>query len=196
MRKVYLSYRNGQEQYVEALTGILGEAVVQGHIASRVKSSDSEARMQRIRNEFLKDSEVTIYLIGEGGSNFDKDVVKFQKLELQASLYENDGIKRNGLIGVVLPEMYEKLFFGELPCEICGDKHHAIHAFDDVVLHEFYYNYFLPLPEQHDHWDDDDRFCVLVRWDEFMKEPETFIELAYNKTRFEVSRKVKWDVEN
>lgn len=195
MRKVYLSYREDQEQYVKELTLVLGEAVVTGHIASRLKAPTEPLRMERIRNEILRDSEVTIYLIGMGGSNFEKDAVKFQKWELQASLFSIEGINRNGLLGVVLPEVHDAIFRGEQSCEVCGENHVAIHAFDDVVLHEFYYNYYLPLPAQHDHWDGDDRFCILVSWEDFMKEPERIIELAFAKTQSLVSRKVKWDID-
>lgn len=195
MRKVYLSYRDGQEQYVEDLARVLGEAVVQGHIASKVKASTEQQRMERLRHEILRDSEVTIYLIGKGGYNFRKDAVKFQKWELQASLYASDGINMNGLLGIVLPEMYDKIFKREQPCDVCGENHLALHVFDDVVLHEFFYNYFLPLPAQHDHWADDDRFCELVMWDDFVKTPEQFVERAYAKTQSPVSHKVKWDVD-
>lgn len=195
MRKVYLSYRDGQEQYVEDLARVLGEAVVQGHIVSKVNTPTEQQRMERIRHEILKDSEVTIYLIGEGGCNFGKDAVRFQKRELQASLFDGEGINRNGLLGVVLPEMYDKIFKNDQPCDVCGENHVALHVFDDVVLHEFFYNYFLPLPTHHDHWADDDRFCELVAWDEFVKAPEQFVEMAYAKTQSPVSHKVKWDID-
>lgn len=52
---------------------------------------------------------------------------------------------------------------------------------DSTTIKEFNYNYYLPLPSDKHVWSDDDRYCVLVGWNEFISNPNKFIEKAYEK---------------
>ena len=64
----------------------------------------------------------------------------FIKRELQASLYNGSNNSKNGILGVVLPEMYEVIFQGEYICGTCGSNHITLNITDSTVVKEFSYN--------------------------------------------------------
>ena len=195
MRKVYLSYWDAHQKEAEKVKVLLGGRVISDRHDSKRKASSEEERMLRIKSEVLRDSQVTICLIGKDCSEFNKaGEQKWRKQELMASLYDAEGFPRSGLLGVVLPEVYDLIFKEEQICETCNDTHPSIHLYDDVVVRELSYNYFLPFPNQPNCWKDEDRFCILVSMKDFLEYPDDYIELAYQKTQEKVSRKVRWQV--
>lgn len=87
-----------------------------------VDSNDGDYIMNIIRQDYLKDSTVTIFLIGSHSSeNEGYDFMGlwknyFIERELQASLCNGIGNTRNGILGVVLPEMYSRVYKGSHQC--------------------------------------------------------------------------------
>ena len=41
------------------------------------------------------------------------------------------------------------------------------------------------------HWGEDERYCVLVKWDDFRENPEKYIDQAFEKRSQTVASKVK-----
>lgn len=78
--------------------------------------------------------------------------------------------------------MYDKIYKGKQDCLVCIN--------DDTVVKEFSYNYYVP-KESSCAWFEDDRYCVLVKWEDFKNDPEEYINKAYDKHTSEISKKTK-----
>ena len=156
-----------------------------------IDSEDTDYIMRKIREDYLSDSTVTIFLIGiHSKETLGWEEQKFIKRELQASLYNGEGNSRSGLLGVVLPEMSNIIFNGSYTCSICGNTHSWVSINDNTVIKEFSANYYIE-PHSGCSWTEDQRYCVLVKWEDFIKNPEFYINKAYNKREAEIANKVK-----
>lgn len=161
--------------------------IVDKSLDEPIDSEDEDYIMRVIRQEYLADSTVTIHLIGtRSAENLGYEEQKFIKRELQASLYNGQNNTRNGILGVVLPEMYESVFRGAVTCA-CGSGINCVLVNDGTVISEFHKNYYI-----HDgcHHGEDERYCVLVKWDDFVDNPDKYIEQAHGKRAHIVASKV------
>lgn len=156
-----------------------------------INSDDEDYIMRKIREDYLADSTVTIYLIGEysAENSFLQDQT-YIKRELQASLYNGENNTKNGILGIVLPSMYDKVYKGKEQCSVCGKNHNIVCINDNTTIKEFSYNYYIP-KESGCSWSEDERYCVLVKWEDFKNDPETYIDNAFNKRKSEISKKTK-----
>ena len=146
-----------------------------------INSDDEDYIMRKIREDYLSDSTVTIFLIGSYSSeNLGWEEQKYIKRELQASLYNGEGNTRSGILGVVLPQVYDDIFKGTFSCSRCGDTHNWVAIDDNTVIKEFSRNYYLNSHGKCS-YSENDRYCVLVKWDDFAKNPNHYIEFAFNK---------------
>lgn len=158
-----------------------------------INSEDEDYIMRKIREDHLSDSTVTIFLIGQkSAENTPNEDQTYIKRELQASLYDGKGgNSRNGILGIVLPSMTDRIYHGTSLCSTCGEEHNLVLINDTTVIKEFSYNYYLPNPQLTCAWDEEDRYCVLVKWDDFVADPETYINKAFDKRTSEAAKKVK-----
>ena len=146
--------------------------------------------MQRIRDDYLSDSTITIHLIGlHGAEARGWDEQHFIKRELQASLYDGHQNSKNGILGVVLPEAASRVFRGTLVCLICGQKHNHVAINDETTISEFTYNFYIPNDKCS--WSEDDHYCNLVQWGDFVSDPNTYLEAAFQKRSHPIAAKTK-----
>lgn len=102
-----------------------------------INSEDEDYIMRKIREDYLSDSTVTIFLIGSySAENLGWEEQRFIKRELQASLYNGEGNTRNGILGVVLPSMYNSIYRGQYTCLSCGENHNTVVLNDTTVIKE------------------------------------------------------------
>ena len=192
--KCFISFKKEDEGYkkeiqrwnednkVEMIDKSLNEAI---------DSANPDYVMRKIREDYLSDSTVTIFLIGtKSAEALGAKEQQFIKRELQASLYDGDGNTRNGILGVVLPNMYDAIYKGTYVCSTCHKNHNWVAIDDGTVIKEFSSNYYL-----NDHgncaYSEDDRYCVLVKWDDFRISPNVYIEKAFNKRSQDIAKDVK-----
>ena len=194
--KCFISYKKEDKDYLEDTIGLLGEKeYIDKSLDRIIDSEDGDYIMQVIRQDYLRDSTVTIFLIGEHSSEKEgtdflgRDKNYFIKRELQASLYNGKGNTRNGILGVVLPDMYDKIYKGTYKCDSCGGNHNYVAINDDTVIREFSKNYYCE-PHNGCAWTEEDRYCVLVKWSDFEKSPQDYIEAAFNKRTQDVSENI------
>ncbi|MBI3137365.1 MAG: TIR domain-containing protein [Sphingobacteriales bacterium] len=155
-----------------------------------IDSDDEEYIMQVIRRDYLSDSTVTIFLIGSQSSDaLGWEEQKYIKRELQGSLYHGTGNTQSGILGIVLPHMTDSVYRGSYACNRCGGSHRYVNV-KDTTISEFSYNYYIPNGDKCS-WSEDDRFCVLVAWNEFAKAPEDYIHKAFNKRGHPIAEKTK-----
>lgn len=196
MRKCFISYKKEDILHKNYLVNKLGSnSFIDKTLDRWIDSEDGDYIMQVIRRDYLCDSTVTLFLIGEHSSEnegydwngYDKNY--FIKRELAASLYNGTGNTRNGIVGIVLPNMYNRIYKGSHICSICGKSHNCVIMNDSTVVREFSKNYYIePCPGCA--WSEDDRYCVLAKWDDFIADPEPIIELAYSKRFSEIANKI------
>ena len=155
-----------------------------------IDSDDEDYIMRKIRENYLSDSTVTIFLIGsKSAENSWFENQNFIKRELQASLYHGEENTKSGILGIVLPEMYDKIYKGSGICNSCGKSHNYVIINNNTVISEFAYNYYIPNSKCS--WSEDDRYCVLVRWDDFLSDPSTYIDKAFLKRNHPIANKTK-----
>ena len=112
---------------------------------------------------------------------------------MRATLSDYDGNPRHGVVGIVLPDMYEKNFKGTGECSHCGKKYNIVLINDDTVIREFSENYYLISDSENcNHYCEDGRYCVLCRLDEFIDNPELFIDKAYDKSKSKIADSVHY----
>ena len=85
--------------------------------------------------------------------------------------------------------MYSRIYGGSGICQTCGNSHNYVYINDSTTIKEFSYNYYIPNDKCA--WTEDDRFCVLVKWDDFIEEPEKYIDQAFDKRSHPISEKTK-----
>lgn len=192
----FISFKKEDEYYKNQILNKLGDDRITGKALDRwIDSNDIDYVMQVIREEFMSNTSVTIFIIGEHsseneGRDFYGDKNAFIKRELQATLYDGKGFSRSGLLGVVLPSMENKVYKGTYKCSTCGGEHSYVDINDSTVIKEFSANYYLH--KGGCAYSEEDRFCVLVRYSEFMNNPDKFIDKAFNKLSQPIANEVHW----
>lgn len=188
--KCYISFKTEESDYKEHIQNNLNIDMIDKSLNEPIDSTDEEYIMRKIREDYLADSTVTILLIGAYGAESRGEHEQYYiKRELRASLYNGADNTRSGVLGVVLPSMTDSVYKGSINCSTCGGVHNSVSVNEHTTIKEFSYNYYIPNGKcSHP---DEDRYCVLVKWDDFCTNPEKYIESAFRK-RFEpIAEKVK-----
>lgn len=195
--KCFISFKKEDQWYRDQIDKLFASSdLINKGLDRVINSDDGDYIMKAIRQEYLTDSTVTIFLIGthssenEGLDYMGRRKNYFIERELQASLYSGIGNTRNGILGVVLPEMYEKIYKGTYECSSCGGTHNYVSIGDSTVIREFSANYYIK-PHSRCAWSEDERYCVLVKWDDFVTSPESYVNAAFDKRTSEIASKVK-----
>jgi len=189
-RKCYISFKTEDLYYKKYIQENLALSMIDKSLNMPVDSVDEDYIMRMIRQDYLSDSTVTIFLIGQhSAENRGAHEQRFIKRELQASLFHGRGNTQNGILGVVLPEMTSAIYGGSYNCFKCGGSHNTVRINDSTVISEFGYNYYIPNGKCS--WAEDERFCVLVPWNDFINNPEYSIEQAFNKRAMQIADKTK-----
>lgn len=194
--KCFISFKTEDKEYKSYIQNDLNINIIDKSLNEPIDSEDEDYIMRKIREDYLSDSTVTIHLIGTQSS--ENNIFQNQnyiKRELQASLYNGENNTKNGILGIVLPSMYSSIYTGEYECSKCGNKHHGVRINESTVIKEFSYNYYIPKNEGCA-WGEDDRYCVLVKWDDFIKNSDTYIDKAFDKRTSPISSKTKVKPEN
>ena len=182
--KCFISFKKEDESYKKIIQSWVDNNkvdMIDKSLDTPIDSDDENYIMRKIREDYLSDSTVTIFLIGNySAEDLGHEEQKYIKRELQASLYNGVGNSRSGILGVVLPQMYEKIYKGSYQCSRCGGTHNWVAIRDNTVIKEFSANYYLNSHGKCS-YTEDDRYCVLVKWDEFKQTPNDYIEQAFNK---------------
>lgn len=188
--KVFISFKFEDAGYKEVIKDIPGIDMIDKSLTEAINSSSEDYIMQTIRSEYLADSTVTIHLIGaNSAANLGGWEQRFIKRELQASLYNSAANPKNGILGVVLPEVHSAVYRGDIQCATCGSTHRYVDIGDRTVVKEFSANYYIE--NNKCSWTEDDRYCVLVPWDDFFRDPNQWIDAAFNKRDAPISKKTK-----
>lgn len=189
-RKCFISFKTEDIAYKNAIQNNPDVNIVDKSLDEAIDSDDEDYIMQTIRSEYLSDSTVTIHLIGtKSAENFGYDEQRFIKRELQASLYDGLNNPRSGILGVVLPDMYQHIYLNNGVCGTCGSALSVLNISDATTIKEFHYNYHIPHGKCH--WGEDDRYCVMVKWSDFIQNPNAFIEQAFAKRTQPIAKKVR-----
>lgn len=189
--KCFISFKTEDIFYKKAIQDDLDVDMIDKSLNEAIDSDDEDYIMRKIREDYLSDSTVTIHLIGScSAENSWLQDQTYIKRELQASLYNGKNNAKNGILGIVLPSMYESIYKGEYTCSSCGAIHNSVSINDGTVVKEFSYNYYIP-KDSGCGWSEDDRYCVLVKWDDFKDDPNTYIDKAFDKRSSPIASKTK-----
>lgn len=189
-RKCFISFKSENEYYKKYIQDHLDVDIIDKSLNEPIQSYDEDYILRKIRKDYLSDSTVTIHLIGNRSSeDLGSHEQRFIKRELQASLYHRQGNTKSGILGVVLPEMNASIYKGRYYCWECSGNHNSVAINDSTVIKEFSYNYYIP----HDKcsWSEDNRYCVLTAWEDFKKDPNKSIEMAFQKRSDNITEKTK-----
>lgn len=191
--RVFISHKREDKAYKNYILNNLGVDMIDKSLNEPIDSDDEDYVMRKIREDYLSDSTVTIFLIGlHSAETLGKDEQVYIKRELQASLFDGKANSKNGILGIVLPDMYDKIYTGSGICKTCGNSHNYVNISDNTVIKEFSYNYYIP--NNKCAWSEDDRYCVLVKWDDFCidaKSAEKYIDKAFDKRTSNISSQTK-----
>lgn len=186
--KCFISYKTEDQKYKDYIQYTMKVDMVDKSLNVPIDSTNDEYIMRQIRENYLRDSTVTIFLIGSNSSeSLGSHEQRFIKWELQASLYNGVGNTRNGILGIVLPHMYDKVYTGNYTCN-CGNTHYGMQVYTHTIK-EFSHNFFIP-DNNKCSWGDDERYCILVKWDKFVENPEHYINQAFDKRSQPIASKV------
>ena len=189
-RKCYISFKAEDIYYKESLQDLESLDVIDKSLNEPINSTDEDYILQVIRSDYLSNSTITLHLIGAYGAEirgwYEQ---RYIKRELQGSLYDSQNNRKNGILGIVLPGMIDTIYAGEYDCASCGGTHRHVAINDYTTISEFSYNYYIPNGRcAHT---EDERYCVLVGWSDFLDDPNTFIEKAFAKRTAPIADKTK-----
>lgn len=188
--KTYISFKAEDASYKEEVQSWTHLDYVDKSLNTPINSTDPDYILRKIREDYLRDSTVTVSLIGTRSAEIlGSWEQQYIKGELQASLYTGANNTKNGILGVVLPEMETAVYGGQYNCWQCGQTHSTVKINDNTVIKEFSYNYYIP---QHKcAWSEAERYCVLVGWDDFKLAPNSWIDKAWDKRFESIASKTK-----
>lgn len=190
--KCFISFKTHDMEFKKYIQENLAVDMIDKSLNEPIDSQDEDYIMRKIREDYLKDSTVTIHLIGsESSENNYCQNQNYIKRELQASLSDTSAGKRNGILGVVLPSMYDRIYRGEQACLTCFKNHDVVKINEDTTVKEFSYNFYLPLDNDKHAWSEEDRYCILVKWDDFKKNPNRYIDQAFDKRSSDIVEEIK-----
>ena len=189
--KCFISFKTEDIDYKSYIQNHLNVDMIDKSLNIPINSYDEDYIMRKIREDYLSDSTVTIFIIGQySAENSRFQDQRFIKRELQASLYNGQGNSKSGILGVVLPSMYDTIYKDSYTCSTCGKAHNYIGINDSTVIKEFNHNYYIPQDGKCS-WSEDERYCVLVKWDDFVSSPNFYIDKAFDKRSHPVALKTK-----
>ena len=189
--KCFISFKTTDEDYKKSIQNDLDIDMIDKSLNEAINSDDEDYIMRKIREDYLNDSTVTIHLIvADSAENNLLLNQNYIKRELQASLYTGNNNSKNGILGVVLPEVIDLIYTGSHKCSTCNKTHNYVNINDDTTIKEFSYNYYIP-KDTGCAWGPEDRYCVLVKWDDFVSNPNKYIDLAYQKRDEPIAKKTK-----
>lgn len=188
-RKCFISFKTEDIAYKHAIQE-MGIDMVDKSLDLPIDSEDEDYIMRKIREDYLADSTVTIHLIGANSAeNLGQYEQRFIKRELQASLYNGENNSRNGILGVALPHVAPHIYAGSIACYTCNGTHNCVKIDDNTAIREFSYNYYIPHGKcAHT---EDDRYCVLVTWEQFIQNTTGCIEQAFMKREHPIANKIR-----
>lgn len=208
----FVSYKKEDRDkgYLKIIIDKLDELEISNsYLDKTIESDDIDTVIGVLRNNYMNNKPVTIFLIGEYSYEDTKKRWENKTLnliqhpeyneqsyiirELRATLSDYKGNPRHGIVGVVLPEMVDKIFRGSYECSHCHKRINYVNLNDDTVIREFWMNYYL-IPEsvECNHYSEDGKFCVLCTFDEFLKSPKTYINKAFDKTKQKIADSVHY----
>lgn len=192
----FISFKKEDTHYCEMIAEKLKtDKISRRYLDEWIDSDDLDYVIQKIRSNYMDGTSVTLYLIGlhssenEGFDERGRSKQNFVIRELQATLLDKENNRMSGLIGIVLPDMVSKIYSGSYRCKQCGKEISNVCVNDDTVLKEFSENYWLKASKC-GHYPDDGRYCILVKYDDFMSDPDKFIDQAFEKTKSEIAKDV------
>lgn len=117
--KCFISFKREDEVYKRAIQCWCAADkvdMIDKSLNEAIDSENPDYVMRKIREDYLSDSTVTIFLIGTHSAEvLGREEQQYIKRELQASLYNGEGNSRNAILGVVLQKCIV-LFIKELIC--------------------------------------------------------------------------------
>lgn len=179
MHKTFISFHHENEQDLkdEIIERFGGEYFINKSVGDEdidIELCD-DSIMAKIRQDHIADSTVTLILIGKETYNR-----PFINSEIQASLW---GDNPSGLLGVIRDEVYDEIFDNSVclhPECRCG-----------IATRRKLSGYAVLLPylvkENHKcstfnfHYSDDDVYCSLIKYSNFLNNCEKYINQAFNK---------------
>lgn len=189
--KCFISFKSQDMDYKKYIQEELDVEMIDKSLNEPIQSNDENYIMRKIREDYLQDSTVTIHLIGLYSAEDSYMNQNYIKRELQASLSNTTAGTRNGILGVVLPEMYDDIYRGEQLCLTCFKNHNTVKIDNSTTVSEFNYNFYLPLDDGKHIWAEEDRYCVLVKWEDFINDPNRYIDQAFDKRDSDITKKIK-----
>lgn len=188
--KCFISFKTQDHAFKKYIHDELDVDMIDKSLHEPIDSDDEDYIMRKIRENYLSDSTVTIFLIGtKSAENIFLENQAFIKRELQASLYHGVNNTKNGILGVVLPDMNNSIFLGSDNCSTCGNAHTIVKINDYTAIKEFSYNYYIP--NNKCSWTEEDRYCVLTSWENFCNNPNYYIDQAFDKRTHSISAYTK-----
>ena len=189
--KCFISFKTEDIWFKNYIQNHLDVDMIDKSLDEAIESNDIDYILNKISTEYLSDSTVTIHLIGEYSSeNRGLYEQRFIKRELQASLYNGQRNSKNGILGIVLPNMNARIFGEPYKCSSCGGEHNYVGINDTTTVKEFSHNYYIQNAAGNKcSWSEDERYCVLVKWDKFIQHPEIYIDWAFEKRSLPISNK-------
>jgi len=188
--KCFISFKTEDLAYKMHIQNELDVDMIDKSLNTPIDSDDEDYILRKIREDYLSDSTVTIHLIGSRSAEaLGWDEQRFIKRELQASLYNGANSGRSGILGVVLPDVNGAIYKGSYQCSTCGTSHNYVGVNDSTTVKEFSYNYYIPNGKcSHT---EEERYCVLVPWQDFCNSPNVHIDAAFAKRSDQIAKKVK-----
>ena len=197
--KVFISYKTEDKDYKKFIHDELDVDMIDNSLNYAVPSEDEDYIMRFIRENHLSKSTVTITLIGNKSAESLHPFFEYQgyiKREMQASLYNGDGNSKNGILAVILPNMYNSVYPypKTATSDFDGSTFNIAMINENTVIKEISANYYLDSPlhdKNRDYWTADECYVVGVKWDDFILNPNKYIDMAYDKRSAPISKYTK-----
>ena len=206
----FISYKKEDKCHLKTIVDKLEERQIPySYLDKTINSNNIDTVISVLRQEYMNNKPVTLFLIGKNsyedtkkrwdqkyGGFYEHPEYNEQSFiirELRATLSDYDGNPRHGIVGIVLPEMTDKIYKGPTKCPLCGASFNLVLINDETVIREFSQNFYLGFKKNDcSHFTEEERYCVLCTLNEFLADPDKYINKAYGKTKSPIADEVHY----
>lgn len=180
--KTFISYhhRNEQPEKDEIIDNFGGEDFIDTsvHDGDIDTTLPEDSIMRKIRDKYLKDSTVTLVIVGEETAQR-----PFINSEIQASLW---GSSPNGLLAVATDDLYNKIYENgtcsgmNCNCKVRNPRDHSFYL-PELVYKNREIDRNKDISTSPCHYNDSQIYCSLTKFSTLINDPDKYINAAFDK---------------
>lgn len=198
-RNTFISFSfDENEDWKNEVVELLGKKnIIADYSEKKDRSNTSDENIWKYLEKKIKGSSITLVLLsedligrngkGKEGNNFHDSGWIYK--EISCSLRDWDNNRINGIIAIAKDDFYKKITYYEEKCITCNEKHtNYKNKYIPEIILKNRYNIKQKYKKSNCAFDKlEDSYISIVSWTDFKKDPEKYINNAFEKRERQIN---------